>query len=167
MIFKKEVAERREEGRSEVHNRSRTGGLSMLAQGCKFQGKIFLHGDARIGGEVTGSVISSAVLTVEQSAVVLGDINGTHVLLNGRVEGNVVASEVLRLSPTCVVTGDLCAKRLIVEDGATIDGRVTKLGQNGEAKVGTLPIAVAASAAVAGADAKKSSSQGPKMSRSA
>lgn len=160
MIFKKEVAE----GRADVQNRSRAGGLSMLAQGCTFQGKIFLHGDARIGGQVNGSVVSSAVLTVEQSAVIVGDIKGTHVLLNGRVEGNVVASEVLRLSPSCVVTGDLCAKRLIVEDGATIDGRVTKLGQNQAAKLGTLPIAVAA---VAGVDAKKSPNPDTKLSPSA
>lgn len=115
----------------------------MLASGCRFQGKIFLHGDARIGGEVEGTVVSSAFLTIEQSAVIRGDINGTNVLLNGRVEGNIVASDVLRLSPSSVVTGDLCAKRLIVEDGARIDGHVSRLGEQEQAKVKTLPISSA------------------------
>lgn len=112
----------------------------MLAKGCHFQGKVYLHGDARIGGDIEGTVVSSAMLTIEQSAVIKGDINGTNVLLNGRVEGIIIANEVLRLSPSSVVTGDLCAKRLIVEDGARIDGRVSRMGENDKAKVRTLPI---------------------------
>ena len=39
------------------------------------------------------------------------------------------------------MTGDLCAKRLIVDDGAVIDGRVSRLDQNEAAKVRSLPIA--------------------------
>jgi cytoskeletal protein CcmA (bactofilin family) len=118
----------------------RSAGLSMLAKGCHFQGKVYLHGDARIGGDIEGTIVSSAMLTIEQSAVIKGDINGTNVLLNGRVEGNIVANEVLRLSPSSIVTGDLCAKRLIVEDGARIDGHVSRMGEKESAKVKTLPI---------------------------
>ena len=112
----------------------------MLSRGCRFSGKIFLHGDARIGGEVEGTVVSTAHLTVEHTAIIRGDINGTNVLLNGKVNGNVTASDILRLSPTSVITGDLTAKRLIVEDGASINGRVNRLEAGDSAKVRSLPI---------------------------
>lgn len=80
-----------------------------------------------MGGHVEGSVICDGVLTVEESAVITGDLNGVVVLFNGRIDGNLRASDLLRLSPTARVYGDLAAKRLIVEDGARIEGRVSYL----------------------------------------
>jgi cytoskeletal protein CcmA (bactofilin family) len=99
----------------------------MLADGCSFQGKMFLQGESRVGGHVEGSVVCDGVLTVEESAVITGDLNGVVVLFNGRIDGNLKASDLLRLSPTARVYGDLAAKRLVVEDGARIEGRVSYL----------------------------------------
>lgn len=115
-------------GRSnESAGRSRSRGISMLADGCSFQGKMFLQGESRVGGHVEGSVICDGVLTVEESAVITGDLNGVVVLFNGRIDGNLRVSDLLRLSPTARVYGDLTAKRLIVDDGARIEGRVSYL----------------------------------------
>lgn len=80
-----------------------------------------------MGGHVDGSVICDGVLTVEESAVISGDLNGVVILFNGRIDGNLKATDLLRLSPTARVYGDLVAKRLIVEDGARIEGRVSQL----------------------------------------
>jgi cytoskeletal protein CcmA (bactofilin family) len=102
----------------------------MLADGCSFQGRMFLQGESRVGGHVDGSVICDGVLTVEESAVISGDLNGVVVLFNGRIDGNLKATDLLRLSPTARVYGDLVAKRLIVEDGARIEGRVSQLTAN-------------------------------------
>lgn len=105
----------------------RSRGISMLADGCSFQGRMFVQGESRVGGHVEGSVICDGVLTVEESAVITGDLNGVVVLFNGRIDGNLRASDLLRLSPTARVYGDVSAKRLIVEDGARIEGRVSYL----------------------------------------
>lgn len=111
----------------EATTKSRSRGISMLADGCSFQGKMFLQGESRVGGHVEGSVICDGVLTVEESAVISGDLNGVVVLFNGRIDGNLKASDLLRLSATARVYGDLSAKRLVVEDGARIEGRVSYL----------------------------------------
>lgn len=103
----------------------RSRGISMLADGCSFQGRMFLQGESRVGGHVEGSVICDGVLTVEESAVITGDLSGVVVLFNGRIDGNLRASDLLRLSPTARVYGDVLAKRLVVEDGARIEGRVS------------------------------------------
>ena len=137
MLFKKDASA----DVSDVQTKARSAGLSMLSTGCRFEGRVCLHGHARIGGQIDGTIVSSASLVIEQTSLIRGDINGTQVLVNGRVEGNVVATEVLRLSPSSVVTGDLCAKRLIVEDGACIEGRISRLDPNEAAKVRSLPIA--------------------------
>jgi len=112
---------------TETTTKIRSRGISMLADGCSFQGKMFLQGESRVGGHVEGSVVCDGVLTVEESAVITGDLNGVVVLFNGRIDGNLKASDLLRLSPTARVYGDLAAKRLVVEDGARIEGRVSYL----------------------------------------
>lgn len=127
-MFSKKSQSDTSAGRSnDSAGRSRSRGISMLADGCSFQGKMFLQGESRVGGHVEGSVICDGVLTVEESAVITGDLNGVVVLFNGRIDGNLRVSDLLRLSPTARVYGDLMAKRLIVDDGARIEGRVSYL----------------------------------------
>ncbi len=128
MFSKKQTSENTITRQAETTTtKSRARGISMLADGCSFQGKMFLQGESRVGGHVEGSVICDGILTVEESAVITGDLNGVVVLLNGRIDGNLRATDLLRLSPTARVYGDLTAKRLVVEDGARIEGRVSYL----------------------------------------
>lgn len=128
MFSKKQITENPGSRPAEGHTtKSKSRGISMLADGCSFQGKMFLQGEARVGGHVEGSVICDGILTVEESAVITGDLNGVVVLFNGRIDGNLRATDLLRLSPTARIYGDLLAKRLIVEDGARIEGRVSYL----------------------------------------
>jgi cytoskeletal protein CcmA (bactofilin family) len=49
------------------------------------------------------------------------------VLISGEVEGDIVARERIVLHKTARVAGNLEAPRLVVEDGAQLDGRV-KMG---------------------------------------
>lgn len=127
MFSKKSQSESTPVRQTENTAKVRSRGISMLADGCSFQGRMFLQGESRVGGHVEGSVSCDGVLTVEESAVITGDLNGVVVLFNGRIDGNLRASDLLRLSPTARVYGDLAAKRLIVEDGARIEGRVSYL----------------------------------------
>lgn len=100
-------------------------GISVLADGCTFNGKMFLQGEARLSGKIEGIIVSNGVLIIEESAVVVGDVQGVKVLLCGKVEGSVKASQFLQLTSTCKVNGDLAAPRLVVDDGAQLNGRVS------------------------------------------
>lgn len=102
-------------------------GISMLGDGCSFEGKMFLQGESRIGGKVQGSVISEGSLTIEESAHIEGDVIGMRIQLCGAVNGTVRASELLTLAPSARVRGQVFAERLIVEEGAKIDARVASL----------------------------------------
>lgn len=100
-------------------------GISMLSDGCNFEGKMFLNGEARLGGKIQGIVVSIGTLTIEETALITGQVNGDFIQLNGRVDGDVNANELLHLTTSARVNGNLQAKRLVVEDGARINGRVT------------------------------------------
>ena len=104
-----------------------TRGISMLADGCTFEGKMLLNGESRLGGKIKGFVVSNGILTIEESAVISGQVTGDFIQINGHVDGDVRASELLRLSNTARISGDICAKKLIVEEGASINGRVSEL----------------------------------------
>jgi cytoskeletal protein CcmA (bactofilin family) len=134
VFSKKPQTENAARRQPEATTKSKARGISMLADGCSFQGKMFLQGESRIGGHVEGSIICDGVLTVEESAMITGDLNGVVILFNGRIDGNLRASDLLRLSPTARVYGDLTAKRLVVDDGARIEGRVSYLTVENQAE---------------------------------
>ena len=112
-------------------------GISMLADGCTFAGRMFLQGESRIGGKVEGTVVSDGHLTVEESARLQGELTGVSVHLNGVMEGKVTVSDILHVSSTGRVMGDLYARRLVVDDGGSIEGRVHAF--EGEAAAGQTP----------------------------
>lgn len=114
----------------EGENRAVARGISVLAEGCTFQGKMFLQGEARLAGKVEGTVISNGTLIIEESAHIKGDICGAKVLVCGTVEGTIQTTGYLQLTPTCKVTGDLSSPRLVVEDGARLNGRVSYVEDN-------------------------------------
>jgi cytoskeletal protein CcmA (bactofilin family) len=112
-----------EGGRARGNNRA----VSMLAEGCLFEGKLFLQGESRVGGKVDGMLVSDGHLTIEESAVLKGEVSGVSIFLNGIVEGKIRASEILHISSTGRVRGELQAKRLIVDDGARVEGKMSSL----------------------------------------
>lgn len=111
-------------------------GISMLADGCTFIGRMFLQGESRIGGKVEGAVLSDGHLTIEESAQMKGEVTGVSVHLNGAVEGRVRVSDVLHVSSTGRVKGEIFAKRLIVDDGGRIEGQLSAF-EGDEATKGT------------------------------
>jgi cytoskeletal protein CcmA (bactofilin family) len=101
--------------------------FSLLGQQTFFQGKVVLKGEARLAGEIEGTVISEDVLIVEASAHIRGEIQGCIVEMSGCFEGVITVSNTLRLSPSARINGDISAFKLIVEEGAHLKGRVTSL----------------------------------------
>lgn len=88
-----------------------------------------VHGHVRSGagltvaGEVNGNVHAEAMVVVEQSARVQGDVCGDDVIVRGRVEGQVAAKGKLTISATGLVLGDIVVRSLLIEDGGTLQGQ--------------------------------------------
>jgi len=76
----------------------------------------------RISGRFEGTLETLGSLTIGERAQVEAQITGESIVVAGRVQGKIVAKRQLKLVPPARVTGELWTPRLVVEDGALIDG---------------------------------------------
>lgn len=104
---------------------------SLIAQGTCIEGNIKFTDGLRVDGEIIGNIQanpgSASILVLSETAVVTGQIQADHVIINGRVLGPVHASDLLELQPKARIEGDVAYKALEMHQGATISGQLRPL----------------------------------------
>ena len=104
-----------------------------IGQGIRITGEVTGCEDLLVDGEVAGSIcLERAVVTVGPNGHVDGPINAREVGVRGVVVGNLNAEDRVHVGNTGQTLGDIRAKRIVIEDGAEVRGRVetTRDGQN-------------------------------------
>jgi cytoskeletal protein CcmA (bactofilin family) len=97
-----------------------------------------------IEGKVEGKVdLPNNQLTVGANGTVQAEINAKSVVVVGRVSGNVQGTERVEIQATGIVEGDVTAPRLVVAEGAVLNGaiKMTKKGAGAESPPSTPPAA--------------------------
>ncbi len=123
----------------------RTGNqTSILAQGCKFEGKIELRGTLRIEGEFKGTVETPENLIVGKSGVVHAQCKVKSAVIGGQLYGNIQAENKIELQAGSRLEGDIRTKRLVIDEGVVFEGNCSMGG--GKAA----PLTVAATASSGG-----------------
>lgn len=104
---------------------------STLDKACLIQGNLNMSGNYLIIGQVMGDIVDienkDAVLWIDKSAYVKGNVQCTNLVLVGKLEGNVVASGVVEVCSGATIIGDIQSERLHVDSNARINGRLTCL----------------------------------------
>ncbi len=78
----------------------------------------------RIVGSHPGKALATCGdIFIESSARLNLSVTANNVVIHGRVRGPVVAAQTVQVGPTGQVIGDITAEKLIVSDGAVIEGR--------------------------------------------
>ncbi len=103
-----------------------------LGPDMAFEGLLVLPKSARIDGRVAGSVMAGASVWVSATGVVEADLEAEAIVVEGSVRGDLRARTSIELGPAAIVTGDLIGPRMIVADGAQVNGRC-RCGQPGAA----------------------------------
>ena len=80
--------------------------------------------DLVINGRVEGKIRVDRKVVVSSGAEVEGDIQAKSVVVGGRVHGQVQASDRAELLPTGRVQGNVHSPRIVMAEGAQIQGRV-------------------------------------------
>lgn len=94
-----------------------------VGAGTVLTGETNFESMLRIDGHLTGRVTSEeGTLVVGSTGQVDANIEVSAALVNGMVNGDIVASEKLELGRTARVVGNISAPRLIIEDGAVLEG---------------------------------------------
>jgi excisionase family DNA binding protein len=83
----------------------------------------------RINGKFEGTLDSKGVLTIGPNAAVTADISGDSIIVEGKVRGKITARRSLELLAGAVIDGDIFPVRLIVSEGAILNGKCQMLGE--------------------------------------
>ena len=102
----------------------REGVISIIGPGMKVTGDCDTEGTLRIEGNVEGTVRAGKAVVVGKDGIVDGDITTQDAVIGGRVTGSLVAESRLELQATCVVEGEIHARRIKLEEGGTVNGKV-------------------------------------------
>lgn len=82
----------------------------------------------RVDGHLTGSVASEGgTLIVGTNGQVDANISVSSAMINGTVNGDILATDRIQLGRTAKVVGNIQTPRLVLEDGAILEGGCTML----------------------------------------
>lgn len=109
---------------------ARDGGISIIAAGTRIVGDCETEGTVRIEGTVEGTVRAAKAVVVARGGVVDGDVFTQDAVIAGRISGTLVAESRLELQATCVVEGEIRARRIRLDEGGRVNGRI----QTGESR---------------------------------
>jgi len=119
-----------------------------ISQGIRIKGEVTGTEDLFVDGFVEGklNLTSNCCLTVGPNGNVKADLNAREIIVLGKVEGKVIARDKLQIGSTGQITGEVQTNRLVIEDGATLRGKVEagKLEVNRPAETKTVAAAAAA-----------------------
>jgi cytoskeletal protein CcmA (bactofilin family) len=119
-----------------------------ISQGIRVKGEVTGTEDLFVDGFVEGklNLTSNCCLTVGPNGDVKADLNAREIIVRGKVEGKVIARDKLQIGSTGQITGEVQTNRLVIEDGATLRGKVEagKLEVSRPAEAKTVAAAAAA-----------------------
>jgi cytoskeletal protein CcmA (bactofilin family) len=108
--------------------------MANIGKSISIKGDLTGNEDLVIEGKVEGKVeLPNNQLTIGANGQVKAEINAKAVIVIGRVSGNVRGTERIEIQATGVVEGDVAAPRLLVAEGAVVNGSITMSKKEGAA----------------------------------
>lgn len=95
---------------------------TMIGEDAVINGEIVLKGGAIISGKVIGNVTTAGTVRVTRTGAIEGDVEAGEATIGGTVNGHVTAEKVVLRSHS-KVHGDIVYKQLVIEEGASFEGR--------------------------------------------
>ena len=101
---------------------------SLIGAGTIVHGDVVFRGGLRIDGHVQGNVATAngepGTLVISEQARVDGEVSVSHIVVNGCVNGPMRADDYLELQSKARIVGDVCYRRLEMQTGAVVQGRL-------------------------------------------
>ncbi|HKI05952.1 MAG TPA: polymer-forming cytoskeletal protein [Thermoanaerobaculia bacterium] len=94
-----------------------------LDSGSHLEGELRFEASFRVDGKLTGTVRSEGDLIVGESGEVEGELLVGQVFVSGTVRGTIRASRRVQIAPNGKIFAEIDTPSLIIEDGATFEGR--------------------------------------------
>ena len=98
--------------------------VSIVGPGMKVKGDCTTDGTLRVEGTIEGGVRAAKAVVVGKGGTVKGDIDTQDAVIAGRVSGSITAASRVELQAGCRVEGDIHSRRVKLEEGGVVDGRL-------------------------------------------
>jgi len=105
----------------------REGGTSVanIGKSIHIKGDLIGEEDLEIEGQVDGQIsLPNSELTIGAHGQVKGELKAKSIVVVGHVSGNLLATERAEIQASGNVEGDIQAPRLLVQEGATVNGSI-------------------------------------------
>jgi len=113
--------------------------IAWVGKSVAFKGELTSAEDMTLDGRVEGIIdVRDHSLIIGPDADVRADLVGKIVIIRGRVKGKIIASEKIQLYETASVEGDVSSQKIVIADGARLEGRLETLKRRpgGQAQTG-------------------------------
>jgi cytoskeletal protein CcmA (bactofilin family) len=108
--------------------------VANIGKSITIKGDLTGNEDMVIEGNVDGKVdLPNNQLTVGANGTVRAEIDAKSVVIVGRVTGNIHGTERVEIQGTGIVEGDVAAPRLVVAEGAVVNGSISMSKKAGAA----------------------------------
>jgi cytoskeletal protein CcmA (bactofilin family) len=104
---------------------------TVIGRGCVIEGTFMVQSSVRIDGKIHGPVEVGGLLILGSGAEIDGEVHARDAIIGGTIKNKILASGRVTLEPESVVQGDENTSRLIIEEGATFEGKCV-VGHNGK-----------------------------------
>jgi cytoskeletal protein CcmA (bactofilin family) len=121
---------------------SGSGLTAFIDRGSEFEGKLSFKDTVRIDGRFVGEISSENTLIVGESGEIEAKIRSQVVEVSGVVTGDVTATRKLILHKTARLEGNVETAALVMEEGASLNGRLTMATGSKEGRKPPRPEAV-------------------------
>jgi cytoskeletal protein CcmA (bactofilin family) len=96
-----------------------------VSQGITIKGEVFGKEDLFIDGKIEGKIhFSDGCVTIGPNGRVNADIEAREIVIRGDVTGTLRARERVQIWGTGKLSGDMQTRGIVIEDGATLRGKV-------------------------------------------
>lgn len=106
---------------------------SLIDGGVEIVGNVFITDGLRIDGRVQGEVRSRqdarGLLVLSEKGSIDGSVRVYDAVINGTINGDLEVEHFLELQPGARVCGNISYRKLRMECGASVDGRLQCLGE--------------------------------------
>lgn len=118
------------------------GTMANIGKSITIKGDLTGEEDLVIEGNIEGRIdLPGNQLTIGANGEIKADVHGKTVVVIGHVKGNVSATERVEIQASGIVDGDVRAPKLVIAEGAVLNGAVEMGGAAGKPKPAQAPAA--------------------------
>lgn len=111
-------------GSSEREEREASDVVSIVGPGMTVEGDCETDGTLRVEGRVEGTIRAGKAVVVGEDGEVVGDVHTRDVVVAGSVDGSISATSRVELQESARVEGDIRCRRVKLEEGGYVEGRL-------------------------------------------